>query len=310
MEQTMVKTESTAKDFFLWAGAMITLYASVVSLITLLFAYIDYAFPDALQYYVDPYSTGIRIAIATLIVLFPIFLVIMRVIRNDIAAYPSKIELWVRRWALYLTLFIAGATIAVDLITLINTFLGGEISTRFGLKVLVVLLVAGAGFLHFLADLRGYWNRFPSYAFSVGIGAGIVVLATVASGFLIMGSPTTVRMYRLDDQKVMDLQNIQWQVTNYWQQTQKLPETASALEDDITGFRMPVDAQTGTAYVYKKTGGLSFQLCATFNKESKNQNMAAPVKVGGVSDVWDHAAGAVCFDRTINPEILKPYPAF
>jgi hypothetical protein len=56
-----------------------------------------------------------------------------------------------------LTLFIAALTGLIDLITLINTFLGGEITTRFGLKVAIVLLIAIGVFLHFLADLKGYW---------------------------------------------------------------------------------------------------------------------------------------------------------
>ena len=161
MEMTTTKPRVTPKDFFLWVGAMAALYASVVSFITLLFHYIDYAFPDpALEsyYYADPYSGPIRFAIASLIVLFPLFLVLMRLIRRDITREPLRAEIWIRRWVLYLTLFVAGITIAVDLITLINTFLGGDLTTRFVLKILVVFLIVGAGFLHFLADLRGYWN--------------------------------------------------------------------------------------------------------------------------------------------------------
>ena len=139
-----MKPKASPKDFFLWAAAMVSLYASVVSLIMLLFSYIEYAFPDALSY-VDPYSTSIRFAIASLVVLAPTFLILMRVIRSDIEGAPEKFDLWVRRWALYFTLFVAGITIVVDLITLINYFLNGDVTTRFVLKVLVVLLVVGGG---------------------------------------------------------------------------------------------------------------------------------------------------------------------
>ncbi|HVU75265.1 MAG TPA: DUF5671 domain-containing protein, partial [Candidatus Paceibacterota bacterium] len=151
----------TPKDFFLWAGAMVSLYISVFSFITLLFEYINHAYPDGLAYTYDPYSGAMRFAIASLIVLFPTYLTLMRVIRNDIAAHPEKNDLWVRRWALMLTIFIAGATVVVDLITLINYFLGGDVTMRFVLKVAVVLLVAGGFFLHFLADVKGYWSREP-----------------------------------------------------------------------------------------------------------------------------------------------------
>ena len=182
----------TPKDFFLWAGAMVALYGSVISFITLLFEYINYVFPDPLAYYYsDPFSGSIRFAMASLIVLVPVALALLSVIRRDIAADKHKNDLWVRRWALFLTVFIAGAAVVGDLITLINYFLGGDITTRFVLKVAVLLLVAGAVFLHFLADLRGYWNENPGRAKIVGYAAGLVVVLAILSGFLIMGSPTT-----------------------------------------------------------------------------------------------------------------------
>jgi hypothetical protein len=57
----------------------------------------------------------------------------------------------------------------------------------------------------------------------------------VASGFVIMGTPGQVRLYRFDDQKVQDLTNIQYQVVNYWQQKQKLPDTLADLNDALSG---------------------------------------------------------------------------
>lgn len=68
----MDKPTVTPKDFFLWAGAMLSLYISVFTFVSLLFSYIDYAFPDPLEYYIDPYSSGMRASIAALIVLFPL----------------------------------------------------------------------------------------------------------------------------------------------------------------------------------------------------------------------------------------------
>jgi Domain of unknown function (DUF5671) len=178
----------TPKDFFLWFGAMLALYGSVISLITLLFQYINYAFPDPLEhYYVEPYSGGIRFAMASLIVLVPLALVLMRLLRADIAAVPEKKDLWVRRWALVLTVFIGGVVIVGDLITLINYFLGGDLTTRFLLKAAVVLFVAGGVFLHFLADVRGYWVEQPARAKMVGYAAGLLVLLSIVAGFFIMG---------------------------------------------------------------------------------------------------------------------------
>src|SRR3989338_1790528 len=228
----MDKPKVTPKDFFLWAGAMVALYGSVISLVTLLFEYINYSFPDPLEYYVDPYSGGIRFAMASLIVLVPVTIILLRLIRTDIAHEPVKSELWVRRWALVLTVFVAAAAVVGDLITLINYFLGGDLTTRFVLKVIILLLVAGAVFLHFLADLRGYWIERPDRASMVGWAAAVVVVIAIIAGFFIMGTPGQVRLYRYDSQKVSDLQNIQWQVVNYWQQKEKLPATLAERSEE------------------------------------------------------------------------------
>jgi hypothetical protein len=195
----MEKPKVTPKDFFLWAGAMVALYGSVISFIALLFQYINYAFPDPLAYYyADPFSGGIRFAMATLIVLVPVTIILMRLIRQDIQQSPGKSDLWIRRWALFLTVFVAGAAVVGDLITLINYFLGGDITMRFILKVAVLLLVAGAVFLHFLADLRGYWTKNSGKAQLMGYAMGAVVFIAIVSGFFhhghaFAGAPVPVR---------------------------------------------------------------------------------------------------------------------
>ena len=304
----------TPKDFFIWAGAMIALYSSVFAFIALLFQYIDYAYPDPLSYsYVDPFSGGIRVAMATLIVMVPVAILLMRFIRKDIVVEPMRAELWIRRWILVLTIFIAGFAAVGDLITLINYFLGGDITTRFVLKVIVLLLVAIAVFLHFLADLRGYWNANPNYARMIGWATGMAVLIAIAVGFFIMGSPTQIRLYRFDTQKVSDLQNIQYQIVNFWQQEEKLPATLAEVADPISGNTIPVDPQGGT-YRYDVTGAMSFKLCATFNADSQNSNTARsmpaapyPVKGNGIEDSWQHGVGDVCFERTIDPQRYPPF---
>lgn len=294
---------------------MAAFYGSVIALITLLFEYIEYLYPDSLEYYVDPFSGGIRFAMASLIVLTPVTLFLMSVIRNDIARAAHKAELWVRRWALVLTVFVAGIMVVGDLIALINTFLGGDLTTRFILKIIVVLVVAGTAFFHFLLDLRGYWMTHQKRARTVGFASGLVVLASIAAGFFIVGSPQEVRLMRFDSEKIGHLQNIQWQVVQYWQQKEVLPQTFENMYDSLGGSVIPVDPQSGELYGYVVTGNKTFQLCATFNKEGTTmqggravyeQPMAVPAGKG-VEDTWQHGAGEVCFDRTIDPERYPPF---
>lgn len=318
----MDKPKVTPKDFFLWAFAMISFYWSVFSMIALLFAYIDHSFPDALQGYVDPYSSGMRFSMASLIVFFPLYLYLMRVIRKDIVRDPTRSEVWVRRWLIVLTIFVAGLTVAGDLVTLINYFLGGDLTTRFLLKVAVIVLIAAGVLMHFLADMWGYWKEYPERARYVGWGVGALIVFTVAAGFLIMGSPGQVRLYRFDDQKVQDLQNIQYQVLNYYQTKGSIPKSLSELNDPLSGFTVPSDPQgNGDQYSYETKGPLTFELCATFNAETqpnsmsangRSKPMAAPPSPAGTgidlnAQPWTHGAGKFCFARTIDP---ARYPLF
>jgi hypothetical protein len=309
-------SKTSPKDFFLWLLTVIALYGSITSLIALLFEYINYSFPDALAYYADPYGGTVRFSMAALIVLVPTTLVCLRLIRASIADEPGKAVIWVRRWALVLTLFIATVTILIDLVTLINTFLGGEITVRFGLKVVVVLLIAFGVFLHFLADLKGYWIAHQQKANLVGVGVGILAFLTIIAGFFIIGTPGHVRLLRFDDQKVQDLSTIQSQTVYYYQQKQKLPAALSDLNDPLSNFLVPADPQTNTPYTYDVTGPLAFKLCATFNAPSLdtkgrgnfngNVSYPTPAGLGGVNDNWQHGTGETCFERTIDPQ---KYPA-
>ncbi len=324
--QTEGKTPATPKDFFLWAGAMIGFYVSVVAFINLVFQYINYLFPDALNsYQISPYQSGISGYMATVIVALPIFLVLMRIIRKTIIADPSRQEIWVRRWALICTLFVTVVAFAITLVVLLSTFLSGEeVTARFLFKVLIVLLVTGASFAHFFADIKGYWKQFPDRARNLGYIAVAIVIVTIVVGFYIVGTPRAARLARYDTQRISDLQNIQWQIVNYWQQKKKLPKTLNELSDPISNFSAPVDPQTKNEYEYKETAPLSFQLCAVFNAETGmtmgGRRGVVPLQVyppipfdsalvrGEKADNWQYSAGRVCFDRTIDPERYPPNP--
>ncbi|MCI0566323.1 DUF5671 domain-containing protein, partial [bacterium] len=280
------KAKFNPKDFFLWLAAMAALYVSVGSILALLFQYINVLFPDELVRYYDPYSGAIRFAIASLVIIFPIYLALTRFLNQDIRKNPEKREFGVRKWLIFITLFVAGVSIVVDLIVLLNTFLGGDITARFILKVFAVLVVAGAVFGYYFYDLRGKWEANVKLSIRLGWVASILVAIAVISGFFLIGSPQTARLYRFDEQKVGDLQNIQWQVVNYWQAKTSLPETIEILNDPLRGFVAPSDPQTGEPYEYRVIGDKTFELCATFNRASRDGVSSGMTKpMGGGMEV-------------------------
>ncbi|MDP2741397.1 MAG: DUF5671 domain-containing protein [bacterium] len=322
MDNVKTIKRNTPRDVFLHLLAMVTLYWSAVSFVTLLWQYINYFFPDVLNRYYNMtgFAGPIRFAVSSLIIVFPVFILVSWYLNKIYAREAQVRDSRIRKWLIYLTLFIASLIIIGDLITVINIFLGGEITTRFILKAASVLLVAGIIFGYYLDDVRRETPTKSARYFAWSTGA--IVLTAIVGAFFIVGSPATARLIQFDQQKISDLQSIQYQIVNYWQTKEKLPATLSDLTDNISGYVAPVDPQAKDRnsisyinidyeYNIKDPVALIFELCATFNKQGKDSNgyyetMPYPAVKGGQYN-WDHESGRVCFERTIDKELYPPF---
>lgn len=305
--------QNTPKDFFLHLLAIIALYMSAASLMTLLFQYINVLFPDPLAYANYTGIAGaIRYAMATLIIIFPVYVLISKILNGEYAVMPEKREYRLRKWLVYFTLFVAGITIIIDLVVLIFNFLGGDLTSRFILKILVVLLVAGVIFWYYQKDLKNAISQKQIKALAYGVS--IFILISIVAGFFTAGSPTKARLYSYDERKINNLQSIQYEIINNWQRKGVLPGSLSDLKNDISGFNAPVDPQTKKEYEYRVKDTTVFELCAEFNLPSNfgvigrslTENVAMK---GSYSENWDHEIGRQCFERTIDPALYPKITA-
>jgi hypothetical protein len=316
--------------FFISLGVLVSLVTSVVSFLNLAFAVLDKKFPDVLnsfyQYGYNSYSfENARGALATLIVAFPVLCVLTyfwnKKKDEDLLEYDKV----VKNWMVYVLIFLAVLVVLIDLIVLVRYFVSGEITLRFVLKVLSVLLVADIVLAYFLPEVKKFkWEKFAK-KYSI-IASIIFFVFIVVFSFTVIGSPKTQRDLRIDDRRVSDLQSIQWQVISYWQQKEKLPESLKDLSSPLSGFYLPVDPefQKGRVYEYNKKGDLIFELCAEFSLPmpqgwqemggrevfpmyGKDIAVSSP-GVSGMNDSWDHKAGRTCFERTIDKDMYPPYP--
>ena len=144
------------REAFLYLVLFATLYLSAWHLGSLLFDLINAAIPDPAD---SAYADGMRdhsmrFSVASLVIAFPIYLFVARLLSRELAANPVKRLSAVRRWLTYLTLFLAVTVLVCDLIALVYNLLGGDLTLRFVLKVLVVGAIAGAVFGFYLSDLR------------------------------------------------------------------------------------------------------------------------------------------------------------
>ncbi|MBI4991944.1 MAG: hypothetical protein HZB99_01885 [Candidatus Harrisonbacteria bacterium] len=302
--------KSLPKDVFLHLLGIIALYISAGSLIALLFQYINILFPDPLfPIYYSSVAWPIRWSMASLIIVFPVYLLVSWLLYKDYSKNPEKRELKIRKWLVYFTLFLTAIVIITDLVTLVYNFLGGDLTGRFLLKILVILLVAGTIFEYYLLDLRNKLaqKNLRLLAWSVAL----IILISVAGGFFTAGSPFKARLYQFDERRINDLQILQNEIINYWIQKGQLPAQLVELKNDITGFMPPQDPENNLPYEYKVASPLSFELCAVFNLPSEGlvgSPKATPVQPyyeGPYRQNWSHDLGKTCFIRTIDPELYK-----
>ncbi len=300
-----------AKDFFINLGAVIALGVFVGNLINLLFTVINRAYPVTTGYnYYGSYS--ISFPVAALIIVFPIYILLMWLLEREYAQEPERRYVGIRKWLTYITLFLAGFATAGDLITVLYYFIDGrELTAGFIMKALSVLVVALAVFFYYISDAMGRLNSTSRKVWSWV--AFVVILGSIVWGFSVLGSPRTQQLLKYDAQKINDLQNFQSEIEAYFSANNSLPDSLESLETS-RHFFLNKDPQSGKSYEYKKTGNLSYELCAEFNKTSSenndsNSNMTIPVKYPYGTASWVHEAGRYCFTQTVNPNLYsKPTP--
>jgi hypothetical protein len=302
------------KHVFLHLFSISMLYLMTINVLTLIFQFINQAIKDQLVYGNDFAMSNshnlVRFALASIIIVFPLFIWSSWYLNKIYLKIPQVRQMKTRKWLIYLTLFIVALVIVGDFIRIVWVFLSGEITWRFILKALAVFITSGCIFGYYLWDVRREAPSKRSKYFAWLTGA--VVLILIVFGFILVGSPKQERLMRFDYQRITSLQEIQYQIINYWQSKERLPQKFQDLEDPISGFIMPQDPQTGKSYEYVVKGENAFELCAEFNLPSKDQpNISEqnrlPVLPNSNVSNWNHPAGRFCFERTIDKELYPPF---
>ena len=149
------RRSSSAKDAFLYLLSFATLATWSISLGSILFTLIERWFKDPLQptqQYLDYYQ--IAGSLASIIVAFPVYLLVMHIIARELHEHPEKLESAVRKWLTYIALLIAAGVVVGDLIFFLTYFLRGELTARFVAKSGAVLVIAGGIFWYYMGWLQ------------------------------------------------------------------------------------------------------------------------------------------------------------
>ncbi len=294
-------------------------------LLILYFDIIEYFFPDALTrangyYYTSSTSSSTHYAIAALCIGFPLLVFALRMWFRRFREEESVSESGITKWVTYIVLLVASVTIVADLITVLYTFLQGELSPRFFLKGLVVLSVAGGIFgFYFLERKKIQFRKDVSrktFQF-FGWGLFVVIAIGVVLGFSVAGSPKEERMRQFDVRRSENLSQLAYCIQDYAQQFEVLPESLDALEktNQFSYCGEMRDPETNVSYGYTIRTPLegegavrkgSFELCANFSLAS---NESKSTSLDMIKNKWyNHEAGTVCFEEIISVKSVSPAP--
>lgn len=286
-----------ARDAFLYLLAFITLGIWTFQLGALLFAAIDLAFPNPTLDYANAslMSRNMADGLASIIVGFPVFLLVSWWIVRGVQRQPERLESSVRKWLTYIALVITASTMIADVVTFLAYLLRGDLDTRFVLKVATVLAIAGGVFAYYLDSLRpdrisGSRNRWFAVIALAMACFGVVV------GFVEAGSPAKQRAATEDARRLSDLSFLAQGLHGRWfsrgQKDFVLPATIQDLERRGTGLGI-VDPVTGRVYEYTPLQGTAYRLCATFSRPSP----------ADVPAHWRHPAGPACFSLDARDDV-------
>ncbi len=224
--------------------------------------------------------------LASIIVAFPAFIWATRSILRDQMENPDKAESAVRRWVSNIGLLLTALVFLGDLIAFVTSLLQGELTTRFALRCLVVLVLAGAVFLYYSRGLGKSRTLPPIMWHRMFAGcAGLAMVLTLGFGFWSTGSPSSVRVLNEDNRRVRDLYDLTVQIENKRYSGGLQGPPASLADVALTAS----DPFSGQAYEYRRLDGERYQVCAEFRA-------ASPTASGPPALFWAHPAGRKCFD--------------
>jgi hypothetical protein len=295
----------SARETFFYLVLFVTLYITAFNVGAVLFQLVNRAIPDvpAAGTYTEPFSADMaRGAIAAIVIAFPIFLFMSRIIGRSVAQDPEKRASKIRRWLTYITLFVSACVIIGDLTFLVTRVLSGELALRVTLKVLAVLLIAGVLFLHYLTTLRREEDKAQSATGSKLPAriAGVATLVILVAGLFAVGTPGEERLRKLDQARVNDLIQIQSEIANYYRDHGRLPASIQDVADvPASGVRRTADPVTRVPYGYHVADSTTYELSATF---AAVDSAGSPgIDYPSEPHFWRHPASHTVYRLTIPP---------
>ena len=134
----------------------------------------------------------------------------------------------------------------------------------------------------------------PSLGTAIVAVAATVVVASIITGVILVGSPSEGRLRQFDSTRIADLQGIMRAMDSFWSRNERLTASLEELMADPRVRVRNLDPGSAEPYDYTPLDEDTYELCATFDRES-----AAPMRPSS-ADFWRHGMGRQCFELDVD----------
>lgn len=286
----------------------------------LAFAWIDYSYADPLaRQSWDSGAVGMRWAIASLLVGFPLFVFLGWRLGQRRRLDAERRRSRVRAWLTYVTLIFAAGTLIGDLVFVVFQFLGGELGARFLAKAAVVGVISAAILYNYSRDAERTGAKIDWPGRILAVFASAMTVTLVIWAFTVVNGPSFARARIADEKRLDDLGTITRLVDCHASYFGETPETLEAMTEALRervlnrpveggcASETPVDPVTRAAYAYRRIDAKSYELCASFERgwpeiaganESRRRPLQRYTALNGDQRYIElpQAAGQSCFN--------------
>ena len=140
------------RDVFTYLLTTVALYISAAGVVLIIFGLADSWFPG-FEEASEPSAEDARIGISMAVVAFPILLYLTKISRQRVRNGETSPDSRLRQAFIYLSFFVAAVVVLADLMTVIYDLLSGDLTVRFAIKAVGLLVVAGLVVAYYRQEL-------------------------------------------------------------------------------------------------------------------------------------------------------------
>jgi uncharacterized membrane protein len=294
-------SKNNAKFAFWYMLSLVALIFMALSTGQVIFQIINKTIADFTNGFAYSFDSGVlKFAISSLIISIPLYYLMVRQIETSLEKKELDRESAIRRWLTYFILFVSAVVMIIWLMMTINSFLGGELTSKFLLKSLTVIVICGLVFTYYLYDIRTEEKKNKNIVWAYLIVSLVLTVGSLVGAFFVVESPTEARNRRHDLEVLSQFSQIDATLNSYFIENKKLPTGLDQLKDQVPYLNAAAlkDPISGQPYMYKRNSDTEYELCASFKTDNTKPG---DIQDYSYADRWPHVSGDQCLKQKIAP---------